>query len=123
MPERTIRFPPPGPLLSLNDRQHWAAKACLVSEWRRTAFFEAVAQLRHGGLSLPPCTVSVTLPVKGRRRRDPHNLHPTVKAVIDGLVDAGCWPDDTPEWVTTTEPLLEVNGRLVVVTLTERTDR
>lgn len=119
MPERTIRFPPPGPLLSLNDRQHWAAKARLVREWRTAAFYAAVGE--HRGLG--PSIVAVTLPVKSNRRRDPHNLHPTVKAVIDGLVDAGCWPDDTPEWVTTTEPVLEVNGRLVVVTLTERTDR
>lgn len=47
-----------------------------------------------------------------------------VKACVDGLVDAGIWPDDTPDWVTTTEPVLNVIGRKtvpqVIITLTER---
>ena len=43
-----------------------------------------------------------------------------VKAVIDGLVDAGCWPDDTAEWVEIRQPTLQVGGDLVVVALTPR---
>ena len=29
-----------------------------------------------------------------RRRLDPINLYPTVKAIVDGLTDAAWWPDD-----------------------------
>lgn len=45
----------------------------------------------------------------------------TVKPIVDGLVDAGLWPDDTPEWVTTTEPRLVVRrDGLVRVVLVPR---
>jgi hypothetical protein len=30
---------------------------------------------------------------------------PTVKAIVDGLVDACYWPDDDSTWVTVVEPL------------------
>lgn len=40
---------------------------------------------------------------------------------MTGLVDAGLWPDDTPEWVTTTEPRLVVGATSVRVELVERT--
>ena len=36
-----------------------------------------------------------------------------VKAVIDGMVDAGCWPDDTAEWVEIRQPVLAVGETLV----------
>jgi hypothetical protein len=32
---------------------------------------------------------------------------PTVKAIVDGLVDAGVWPDDNSDSVVVTEPLLD----------------
>ena len=40
-----------------------------------------------------------------------------VKATIDGLVDAGCWPDDTAEWVEIRQPLLVVGGPVIVATM------
>lgn len=55
-----------------------------------------------------PATVWVHLPFTTARRRDPHNFVPCVKAIVDGLVDAGVWPDDTPEWVRVMEPELVV---------------
>ena len=33
-----------------------------------------------------------------------------VKALIDGMVDAGCWPDDTAEFVEIRQPVLVVGG-------------
>ena len=43
-----------------------------------------------------------------------------MKACVDGWVDAGLWADDTPEYITTIEPALEVGTTDVTVTLTER---
>ena len=37
---------------------------------------------------------------RDRLRRDQDNLVPTLKPCIDGLVDAGVIPDDTPEYVS-----------------------
>lgn len=103
-----IRFPQPGDLLSMNDRSHWAKKAREARLWRETAGWAALTG-RFGQIG--PCRVVVTLPVVDRRRRDPHNYAPTVKAVVDGLVDAKLWPDDTPEWVSVSEPVLEVRKK------------
>lgn len=41
--------------------------------------------------------LTVDLDVRGNRRRDPHNYHATMKPIVDRLVQAGLWPDDTPE--------------------------
>lgn len=116
-PPTVIDFPRPEVLMSMNDRDHWRKKAEKVANWRMAARYSTPRTTRD----LPPCTVHISLPVRDRRRRDPHNYYPTVKAIVDGLVDAGVWPDDTPEWVTTIEPSLEIGGTHVVVTLTERT--
>lgn len=108
-------FPQPHRLISMNDRDHWRQRSRRVKAWR-AATHGAVAARRPGasrwiaaGQSLPPGIVHVQLPVPDSRRRDPHNYYPTIKAIVDGLVDAGLWPDDTPEWVTTTEPTLVVD--------------
>lgn len=106
-----IEFPPPAKLISMNDRTHWAVRARMTSAWRHAAFI-AARQARLG--ALPPSTVTVGLPVRDSRRRDPHNYFATVKPIIDGLVDAGLWPDDNSDWVTVTEPVLMRAGDVLV---------
>ena len=41
---------------------------------------------------------------RDKRRRDPSNLIATQKPILDGLVDAGLVPDDTPEYVNELMP-------------------
>lgn len=97
----TFTFPTPAPKLSLNDRDHWAVKAATTKAWRTAAFVAC----RNAGLrDLPPCLVRVTFTVRNNRRADPSNLLPTVKACVDGMVDAGAWTDDNSEWVSILEP-------------------
>ena len=68
-----------------------------------------------------PTRVQVTLTFPTQRRRDPHNYVGTVcKAIVDGLVHAHVWPDDTAEWVTVTEPELRVGKPWVTVRLEAR---
>jgi crossover junction endodeoxyribonuclease RusA len=78
-------------LLNSNQRLHWAQRARLTAHWRelaaalaRQAKVPALARAHVLAAYLPP----------DRRRRDPANLYPTVKALVDGLVDAGVLPDD-----------------------------
>jgi Holliday junction resolvase RusA-like endonuclease len=86
----------------MNDRMHWARKAGITSKWRQAGHMYA---RRQGVKGLAPSNVKVTFEVSDpRRRRDPMNAVPTVKALIDGLVDAGVWPDDNQDWVTVIEP-------------------
>lgn len=112
-----LRFPAPESRCpSMNDREHWTVANSRKLLWQQAAYYAAVGAKAR---DLPRCEVSIELPVKGNRRRDPHNLFPTVKHLVDGLVQAGVWRDDTPEYVRTVEPTLVVGGTEVVITLTE----
>jgi crossover junction endodeoxyribonuclease RusA len=112
----SIRFPDPAARMSLNDRHGtWRARHALTAAWRHATARHAVS-IRHathipmaGSWSPRPMLVQVGFEVHDQRRRDPHNLVPTVKPIVDGLVDAGLVPDDTPEWVSVLEPLLAVD--------------
>lgn len=119
----TVEFPPPGKLLSMNDRMHWRPKAKLVAGWVHAAQVAGKSARVNARWEPVPVTISVTLPVRDARRRDPHNYFATIKPVVDGLVLAGIVPDDNSEWVTTTEPVLHVGGRDVVVLITPRGER
>jgi crossover junction endodeoxyribonuclease RusA len=114
-----VSFPAPTVRISLNDRQHWAKKATLTRAWRDTACLAATARRLRG---LPPCFMRVTFPVGDNRRRDADNPAPTVKAIQDGLVDAGVWEDDTPAWVETLGSRFEKGADRVVVELIPRED-
>ena len=39
----------------------------------------------------------VTIYAPTKRRMDPPNFYPTVKALVDGMTDAGIWTDDNHE--------------------------
>ena len=106
----SISFPPPAKIWSTNERVHHYERAELTREWKGAARLLS-ARYRN----LPPGVVQIWLPFNDKRRRDPHNYCGTVlKAIIDGLVMAGCWPDDTPEWVGHREPVI-YKGRDVIV--------
>lgn len=104
----TVRFgKPAGRPLTMNSRPHWSVRARVTKLWRGTAHAHALAQLGRAPSERrrEPCFVRVSFPVPDpNRRRDPHNLAPTVKAIVDGLVDAGVWPDDNEQWVTILDP-------------------
>jgi crossover junction endodeoxyribonuclease RusA len=108
MTTHTITFAPPDKRLSMNDRLHHMARHRRVSSWRHAAGWAALASApirllegKPSSRSFEPSFVRVSFPVTHNRRRDADNPAPTVKAIVDGLVDAGMWPDDTPEWVET----------------------
>jgi crossover junction endodeoxyribonuclease RusA len=82
--------------LNSNDRRFRFNKSRLTAAWRK---------LGHD--SVPP----TSLPFGGRvhvvasfwkptrQHYDPNNLWPTVKAICDGITDAGLWADDDHEHV------------------------
>lgn len=114
----TIWFKQPDKRLSLNDREHWAVKARKAKAWRFQASVAAQFTI-SGNRRQSRSFVEVTFPVKQNRRRDPHNAIATVKPIIDGLVDAGVWPDDTDEYVIVLDPKFDKrDDDIVVVRLT-----
>jgi hypothetical protein len=73
--------------------------ASLVKEWRGLA--KEAAEMALEGTERPPWPVEVEVFVmlRGKRSQDCGAAYPAVKAAIDGLVDAGVIPDDTPEYL------------------------
>ncbi len=81
-------------LVSSNARIHWREVAKRVQWLRSVALCAAMAE--HG--SKPPlgrCHLTVHIAAPTARRRDAANLHPTVKACLDGIVQAGVIVDDS----------------------------
>lgn len=86
-------------LITANDKPHWAARARLTKQIRQWGYLlgregEGVARLE-----LTHARVEVEFAYPDRRRRDRSNLAPTVKALMDGLIDAGLLPDDADRFL------------------------
>ena len=85
-------------LLSANQRLHWAEKA------RRTKILRQAGAMNARSQCVPVMerahlTVFVSWP--SRRRRDVSNLAPTIKGIVDGVVqDAKRLPDDDDKHLT-----------------------
>lgn len=99
-PDFTLRIPRCADWINANNRRrmHWSVDRALTHTWR----YAASVYARNEHLpALGPSRVVAELWVNGRRRAriDPANYSPTAKAVVDGLVDAGIWPDDNAGWV------------------------
>ncbi len=91
----TIRKVPYG-LLSANTRHHWSVNREVARTWRHLATTAARTQ---GIPTIQRGRVVVTFHKATARRYDPGNLAPVSKAIVDGLVDAGVFPDDSHEYV------------------------
>lgn len=110
-----ISFPLPARPWSVNERLHWSKAAALTSAWRHATHAHALSWRNKNGAAWDahqgrPGLVCVMIPFRDNRRRDPHNYSATVvKAIVDGLVDAGLWPDDTADWVTVADPTFTVD--------------
>lgn len=99
-------------MISTNDRLHHHTKAQLTQYLRQLA-----------GLETPttqfsperPCRVIINVWSPTRRTMDPPNWNPTVKALLDGLTDAGQWTDDNKQVI------LEVSYRYGGLTKTPKT--
>lgn len=121
----SFRFRPPGVAVSENAvrGRHWAAVRDRLRPWREAASEAAREAIAAGVVPTGvPLRVRVTIPVASMaRRRDPHNYVGTVvKAVLDGMVTAGVWPDDNERWVEVLEPRLDPGGAVVRVVLLPR---
>lgn len=100
----TIVLPWETPPLTLNQRfAHPAQQWALVKKVRSTAALLARSQ------RIPPlgrCRVTLTWYVRTKHRRDADNVTATLKALCDGLVDAGIVTDDTPDLMDKRMPVI-----------------
>lgn len=104
IPQWRIRFEYEKPPLTANQRLHWARKAALTRDVRAAAGMLA----RQAKIpTLDRCEVWLTWYVTDRRRRDADNVFPTMKAMCDGLVDAGVVEDDEPRFMVKHHPAIQ----------------
>lgn len=122
-----VVYPPvAGPVrkawLNANDRIHWSLKAKLTKGWRRNAW--------HSTMSAAPfpqamdrAHIVATLHFGDNRRRDVGNYAPTVKAVVDGIVDSGLlWDDNDKHLIGPDLRRGDASGEpRIVLTVTELT--
>lgn len=90
-----VIIPAPAPWINANQRLHWAARARLTRAWREAAGWHARADRIARFTS--PVNIRAVVHKSTIARFDPHNLVPTVKAAVDGLVDARVLLDDDSE--------------------------
>ncbi|MFJ9754941.1 hypothetical protein [Streptomyces sp. NPDC101149] len=97
-----IELPTGLELLNANDRLHHKARARLTKKIRDAAheavtecpaLMEALAAAKPGPLFQRAHVLGVLHPPTNGRR-DPANWYPTMKAAVDGIVDAGVLEDD-----------------------------
>ena len=119
MNEWTITILAPCKFINLNARTHWAPKAQLTKAWRNAAHVAARNAQLPKGLQAVHVVAHIIKPTS--REYDVHNLMPTLKAAIDGLVtDYGLIPDDTNKHLT--GPDLRQGGKgpaAIRITITE----
>lgn len=85
----TVTLPVGLRLFTSNQRLHWRTRA-KVTKAIRGAAMEAAFGLPE----LQRAHVTAVLHPHDKRRRDPANWYPAVKAAVDGIVDAGVLEDD-----------------------------
>ena len=87
--------------LSANDRYgHWGMKSRKTAALRERAKYQSLNALRKGTLKPAYGRVRVTAGIQYRAgRADPANAYPTIKALIDGMTDAGVWEDDSAKYL------------------------
>lgn len=93
---QTIPLPYGAPPISANGRYHWAARARLTRQVRREV---ATLARHHKTRAVDVAEVTWHWRPEVKRRRDDSGPAPSVKAAVDGLVDAGVLPDDTADIV------------------------
>ena len=119
----TITVPLPDKALSPNARCHWRR----IAEEKRMARDVANIKARFA-LNLEPAPrwdkarAQVTFYWPDKRRRDADNAMASLKAVVDGIADAGIVANDSGIWPE--RPVFETDARnpRVVITLTEETE-
>lgn len=92
----TLTIPAPARWLSANQRTDLRRQTPDRRAWRdTTALLARAAKLPK----LDRVHIVATLHFTDLRRRDPHNFYPTIKAAVDGLIDAGLLADDSSNYL------------------------
>ena len=92
----TLTIPAPCEPINANHRLHPHVKAKRTAAWRARA---QVAAIQAGKPRMDRAHVRAVMSITSRREFDAGNWYPTAKACLDGIVTAGCLPDDSNAYV------------------------
>lgn len=109
----TVQLPAGIELLNANRRIHWRRRAEITKAIREATHLLACGSVPR----LQRAQIVAEYRPPDRRRRDVHNLYPSAKAAVDGLVDAGVLPDDSDRYLIGPDMRcgdVEPAGRLVL---------
>jgi len=98
----TLHIPVPSVWLNANQRVDLRRQTSDRVAWRHAA--ATYARQARIPLAIPAVHIVARYHFTDRRRRDVGNYYPTVKAVIDGLVDYGLVVDDDDTHVLGPDP-------------------
>jgi endodeoxyribonuclease rusA len=102
---------PSAQMLSLNDRGDRRRTAPTVKNLRTLAMIRA----RAAGIGRSErLRIVAWMRFPNARRRDPHNYMPTLKALVDGFVDAGVLPDDDKRHLQGPDPRCDLLAPMTV---------
>lgn len=87
-------------MISANDRMHFRVKSQLTQFLRRLSANRTWSRPVYTRKN--PCIITIDVQPPTSRRMDAPNWYPTVKALIDGLVDSGLLSDDNNHVIKST---------------------
>ena len=97
--------------LTANGRYHWAVRQERTKALRERAKIQSLNAMRRGQLKPVFGRVHVVAGIQYRTSHvDPANAYPTIKALIDGMTDAGIWEDDSAKYLVGPD-MRRVDGR------------
>lgn len=108
-----LLIPWPGRMFSKNRvlSEHWRSNADNVSSWRELGYYAAYqAKLPKPFGGEVRVTSRWHTSSRSSRLPDVGGWSPALEAVLDGLTDYGCWPDDSPEFVCEKRYIRPVRG-------------
>jgi hypothetical protein len=109
----TLTIPAPCEPINSNHRLHPHVKAKRTAAWRARA---QVAAIQAGKPRMKHAHVRAFMAITTARAFDAGNWYPTAKACLDGIVSAGCLPDDSNAFVV--GPDMRPDAKAAVYTLT-----
>lgn len=96
--KKTGRMFTRNPMLNANDRDHHRVVSPIRKEWRRRGRgIGNGARIRDAGLQRVRVDAYIQRPINNDS--DAGNFYPTVKPIIDGLIDARMLPDDNDRYL------------------------
>ncbi len=109
MPELKIIVPLPAAVLNPNSRVNWRKRCKATKIWREAGYIAALDAINREKIPMPfsRATIEPHFFFRNVRRRDDDNFSESLKAIRDGLSDAGVVSDDSD--FTQLPPILDVD--------------